>query len=307
MKEKIKVAIFGLSLSVQDNLKKQIEHIFEDMTEVIWETVQAAEIDILLVNDLFFNSQSVQHLINKNVPYLRLHTHEDCAGKIEGDALYLPFVATEQNRAWFIDRYLQVPIRKQILNQRNSLSHQFAFHQIVQEFFNEQNGNIQVFDEFGNLALMNTKTEQVWVLESRKKKGTNSSLNYTYATMQMTQSLNQQQGKDLQHWLWNTFWHSPELYIDHPMQQFYKLKTWPQPEIGESNTEIFSIAAYFEKGANIHTVHTQTNIALSTIKKFVSVSVLSGMMKEIEPHEAAINDNNMTHKNDQIQSFFGYS
>ena len=53
MKEQIKIAIFGLSLTIEENLKQKIQSLFDDSVKVEWVTLNSASIDVLLVNDLF--------------------------------------------------------------------------------------------------------------------------------------------------------------------------------------------------------------------------------------------------------------
>ena len=284
MKEQIKIAIFGLSLTIEENLKQKIQSLFDDSVKVEWVTLNSASIDVLLVNDLFLNSKIVQSYIQRKVPYLRLLTNENRSGQIENDTLYLPFIINDETKGWFNKRYLEVPVNFQsfktsIENTSTANVDELDFKAVIAEFFNEENGTIQVFDQYGELALMNTKTEQVWIDQTRKEKCSYSTLNFTYATMQMSQKVSNQQGVDLHQWLWNALWDSKAVIENQALDQTYTLEIWPQPSELSQRNDIFKIAAYFEQGATGQQVQQKTGLDLRFIHQFISVSLLSRAMK----------------------------
>ena len=284
MKEQIKIAIFGLSLTIEENLKQKIQSLFDDSVKVEWVTLNSASIDVLLVNDLFLNSKIVQSHIQKKVPYLRLLTNENRSGQIENDTLYLPFIINDETKGWFNKRYLEVPVNFQsfktnIENTNTANVDELDFKAVIAEFFKEENGTIQVFDHYGELALMNTKTEQVWIDQTRKEKCSYSTLNFTYATMQMSQKVSNQQGVDLHQWLWNVLWDSKAVIENQALDQTYTLEIWPQPSELSQRNDIFKIAAYFEQGATGQQVQQKTGLDLRFIHQFISVSLLSRAMR----------------------------
>ena len=284
MKEQIKIAIFGLSLTIEENLKQKIQSLFNDSVKVEWVTLNSASIDVLLINDLFFNSKNVQSHIQKKVPYLRLLTNENRSGQIENDTLYLPFIINDETKGWFNKRYLEVPVNFQsfktnIENTNTANVDELDFKAVIAEFFKEENGTIQVFDHYGELALMNTKTEQVWIDQTRKEKCSYSTLNFTYATMQMSQKVSNQQGVDLHQWLWNALWDSKAVIENQTFDKTYTLEIWPQPSELSQRNDIFKIAAYFEQGATGQQVQQKTGLDLRFIHQFISVSLLSRAMR----------------------------
>ena len=284
MKEQIKIAIFGLSLTIEENLKQKIQSLFDDSVKVEWVTLNSASIDVLLVNDLFLNSKIVQSYIQRKVPYLRLLSNEERSGQIENDTLYLPFIINDETKGWFNKRYLEVPVNFQsfktsIENTSTANVDELDFKAVIAEFFNEENGTIQVFDQYGELALMNTKTEQVWIDQTRKEKCSYSTLNFTYATMQMSQKVSNQQGVDLHQWLWNALWDSKAVIENQTFDKTYTLEIWPQPSELSQRNDIFKIAAYFEQGATGQQVQQKTGLDLRFIHQFISVSLLSRAMK----------------------------
>lgn len=286
MKEQLKIAIFGLSLNILEHIKQDIQSIHPDI-KIAWVNISDPALDVLLVNEIFFNAESIQSIVSsKQVPYLRLKTAPEKSGSIADDILYLPFQMTDQIRQWFKANVSYTPITLKTQRLARLLYKTVDVQKVIQEFLNERNDNIQIFDANGNIGLMNTRTEQVWLDPERKLKGTDSSINYTYATMQMAQNVTHTQGIDLRRWLWNTLWYSNEMLKSHSTTNFYKLTFWPQPDPISDRTEIFQMAACFEKGANIQQVEKNLQISQDRIMKFVSVALMCGVLREISIDEA---------------------
>ena len=132
MKEEIKIAIFGLSLNVLDAIKQKIRSMYDDSLQVSWANIADPHLDILLVNDMFFSSATIQNLVGaKKIPYLRLVNKNEKSGTIEGDKLYLPFSNTEEIRQWFKDRYLRVPVSNKTESFVNQISKKMDFYSLI--------------------------------------------------------------------------------------------------------------------------------------------------------------------------------
>ncbi|MFW1956814.1 hypothetical protein ACG91D_14695 [Acinetobacter guillouiae] len=289
MKEEIKIAIFGLSLNVLDAIKQKIRSMYDDSLQVSWANIADPHLDILLVNDMFFSSPTIQNLVGvKKVPYLRLVNKNEKSGQIEGDKLYLPFSPSDEIRKWFKDRYLHVPVSDKAVNIVNQISKKADLTKVVAELFNERNGNVQVFDSKGNIALVNIRTQQVWIDPLRKVQGTDVSLNFTYATMQMAQSVSTFQGIELRSWVWNLLWYSDDVNIPISSNDCYKLLDWPQPNHQNERQMVFKIAACFELGASVSQVAQKTGYSKEQVAKFVSIGILTNALKKIAVEDAKL-------------------
>lgn len=289
MKEEIKIAIFGLSLNVLDSIKQKIRSMYDDTMEVTWANIADPQLDILLVNDMFFGSPTIQNLVGaQQVPYLRLVNKSELSGQIDGDKMYLPFTVSDQTRQWFKDRYLHVPLSNAAEKTVSQASRNLDIGKIISEFLTERNGNLQVFDGSGNIGLMNTRTEQVWIDAERKLPGIDAGVNFTYATMQMAQTVKGIQGVDLRSWLWNVLWHSSEIVKDVDYKAYYQLKSWPQPNNKLDRQAIFRIAACFEKGASVAQVEQKSKVPADVIRRFVKIAVLMQMLVETEEKQARL-------------------
>ena len=286
MKRQIKIAVFGLSLNILEAIKIEIRALHPNFN-IGWANIHDPELNILLVNEIFFHSAKIQELVTvKNIPYLRLILNEAQSGLIFKDILYLPFVGSSFVKEWFQHHLNAQPEFTKTDRIEYPFQKKQDLEKVIQAFFNERNDNIQIFDGLGTIGLMNTRTEQVWLDSERKIKGIDQSLNYAYATMQMARSVSNQQGLDLKTWLWNALWFSSSLFKAPSKSKSYKLEFWPQPDAIASRTEIFQIAACFEKGASIEQIEQSLDIAPEVISKFVAVSLMSQALREIPAIEA---------------------
>lgn len=60
MKSILNIAVFGLSLSTLDHIKTQVLLALPSSTQVKWVNLAESKIDLLLVNDVFFNAPGIQ-------------------------------------------------------------------------------------------------------------------------------------------------------------------------------------------------------------------------------------------------------
>lgn len=304
MKEQIKIAIFGLSLNVLENFKYKLSRMCDDFFNISWVNIGDPQLEILLVNDMFFNSPTIQNLVSaKQVPYLRLITQAERSGSIVNDTLYLPFTENEQILQWFKERYAKIPLKQR--PQHQVVQKRFEISKVLSELLNERNGNLQVFDRNGPIGLVNTRSEQIWLDPSRKIQGTDDTLNYTYATMQMTQNVSLSQGTDLRSWMWNMMWYSDRLIDVKSTQKYYKLQYWPHSTSVRERAQIFKIAACFEQGSNIGHVQKKLELPIEMIEKFVAVALITHMLKEINQDEARFLSEQPEQKQSVIKGFFG--
>lgn len=135
--------------------------------------------------------------------------------------------------------------------------------------------------------------------------GTDETLNYTYATMHMTQSVSSIPGVDLRLWLWNMFWYSANLSKPVSIQRFYKLQYWPHPSAGQDRATILKMAACFERGASIQQIHDQSGIAIDLLKKFTCVALYTQTLKEIDENEAQYIVAEKKQSEGVLKGFFG--
>lgn len=325
MKNEVNIAIFGLSLSVLDELKNKIRLMLPSDVRINWTNIAEPNLDCIMINDVFFSSSNIQNLIqNKNLNYLRLVKNEDKGGIIQDDVLYIPLNNASALNQW-IDRWvLNNPSAEQqststatsnlverpapqtfaqsqgnsAFPQRSSFTananatpstnhHLPISAKILNELFDGKNGNIQVFDDSGKIAIAQASTERVWLLNH--KKTTDGSLNYTYATAQDVKDCQNAPVTDMRVWMFNLAWHSSQaVKVDVSAQKYYKLLFWPQPTHGEERKDIIRMSSCFAKGASIEQVANHLKISHALIERYISSCFVGQLITEIPAEQAKL-------------------
>lgn len=317
MKSEINIAIFGMSLSLLDELKSKIRLMIPSQVQVNWTNIAEPNLDCIMINDVFFTSANIQNLIqNKNLNYLRLVKDESKGGELSGDILYVPIVNTAPLSQWVSQYVLNSTAmpRTNISSQTDvtavstattlsSMPTAFSTtsssistpntnvvsEKILADIFNDKNGNIQLFDSIGNLAIINAKSEQVWINSTRAELKTDGAFNYTYVTAQNLNVVKDVAGIDLHLWIFNLAWNSCNV-LSFPVskQKFYKLIYWPQAEVGKDRRDIIRLSAAFAKGASIEQVENFTKVNTQTIEKFISACLVARLIEEVPVEQAKL-------------------
>ncbi|WLF83569.1 hypothetical protein [Moraxella sp. ZY210820] len=311
MKSEINIAIFGMSLSLLDEIKSKIRLMIPNHVQVNWTNIAEPNLDCIMINDVFFSSANIQNLIqNKRLNYLRLVKDETKGGELVGDVLYVPVINTAPLNQW-INQYVlngetatHVHVSSPIattnttatisstvkpLNSTTASNHNVVSEKILDDIFNDKNGNIQLFDSIGNLAIINAKSEQVWLNSTRSELKTDGAFNYTYVTAQNLNVVKDVAGIDLHLWIFNLAWNSSNvLNLPVSKQKFYKLIYWPQAEVGKDRRDIIRLSAAFAKGASIEQVENFTKVNTQTIEKFISACLVARLIEEVPVEQAKL-------------------
>lgn len=313
MKSEINIAIFGMSLSLLDELKSKIRLMIPNHVQVNWTNIAEPNLDCIMINDVFFSSANIQNLIqNKQLNYLRLVKDETRGGELVGDALYVPITNTAPLNQWINQYVLNGATATRVeassattttiasttatisstvkpLSSTTTSNNNVVSEKILDDIFNDKNGNIQLFDSIGNLAIINAKSEQVWLNSTRSELKTDGAFNYTYVTAQNLNVVKDVAGIDLHLWVFNLAWNSSNvLNLPVSKQKFYKLIYWPQAEVGKDRRDIIRLSAAFAKGASIEQVENFTKVNTQTIEKFISSCLVARLIEEVPVEQAKL-------------------
>ena len=322
MKNALNVAIFGLNLETLDQMKNQLLLSVPTDVNVQWVNISSNEIDLLLVNDMFFDSPNIQRLVQQQKSYLRLVKDVNQAGSIIGDKLFYPFTRMNQLVEWLQQRYFSYASRpshsfesRAVVNTPQYSVAEYSYtkveNQVVfNEIFTPRNGYIQLYDHTGFLALIDTRTERVWFVDDQVLYGLRNSINQTYAKNSFVQDMIKDKTPyDLRAWLWQAISHSgdldlPEVDADH----VFKLNIWPQFEKSLDRKDNLKIAACFALGAKVQDVEQHLGISLERVKKFVSIAQTLKLGELIEADAAKFSIEQKQENSGQVNklsSFFG--
>ena len=322
MKKAFNVAIFGLNLETLDQMKNQLLLSVPTDVNVQWVNISSNEIDLLLVNDMFFDSPNIQRVIQQQKSYLRLVKDVNQAGSIIEDKLFYPFTRLNQLVEWLQQRYFNYmgrqvnPIEDNfVLNSARNSAAQYSqtkvdHKSVFNEIFTPRNGYIQLYDHTGFLALIDTRTERVWFEQNQELYSLKDSINQTYAKNSFVREMIKDKTPyDLRTWLWHAISHSgdldlPEVDADH----VFKLNIWPQFEKSLDRKDNLKIAACFALGAKVQDVQQHPGISLERVKKFVAIAQTLKLGELIEADAAKFSIEQKQENSGQVnklRSFFG--
>lgn len=311
MKKVLNIAIFGLGLGILDQLKKQILSALPAHIQVQWVNIAEQDIDLLMVNNAFFDSSSIQKMLSQHgMHYLRLVKSADFSSQIQQDMLAYPVTQLDNLRAWlqekFFDDKTQAASRPPAVVQQDPIQ----ISSILNACLMPRNGFIQLFDSNGFLALVDTMTERVWLNNDNPMLVFNQSLNQTYATNHLVQEIIKNQPyQDLRNWLWQVSYRSAALDLPEiALQQYFKLHIWPQFESGSGRRDLLKIAACFAQGAQLQMVADQFAISHESLIRFVAISHMMKMGRWIEADEAQLKSQDQSAdpgRMRQVLGFFG--
>ncbi|USE82012.1 hypothetical protein [Acinetobacter tibetensis] len=287
MKKFLNIAVFGISLNVLDQLKSQILLAVPDKVMVRWVNIADKNIDLLMINDAFFSSFTIQKILaHINVQYLRLIKVPEKQGIIVGDTLSYPVTKSDDLREWLQEKFFDYEPYDNLYLKPTTL--EVSISTVLDQCLLAYNGFIQLFDYRGFLALVDTMTERVWVSTDYPITFFDKSLNQTYVTNQFAQeTMKNLDAQDLRSWLWQMGYHSSDLDIPEiEINQYFKLEFWPKFESGYERRKLLKIASCFAQGAQIKTVIDQLKIPRQQIIRFVALSHMLKMGSWIDSHEA---------------------
>lgn len=322
MSKILKIAIFGLNTVDLTEIKTQILICLPAEINVHWVNIAEEKIDVLFVNKVFFNSPGIQNVIReKACLYLKLSKSDTNSGEIIQDQLFIPIYNRIDLQKWITQNlllnvaftevrptqstsvYFDTRDKQAHLNNNNH-----NFEDVFTEMFIARNGHIQLYDASGFIALVDTRTERVWIDEKTRYTQLNETLNQTYAKAQIvnTGSLDKIV-YDLRIWLWiNVSNLKPSLLPKIEIKNNFKLDIWPQFGKDLQRRDNLKIAACFESGANIEEVKKYLNLPDEKILNFVGRASLLQMGHFIEDEEVKfLNKNIASSQTNKLKSFFG--
>lgn len=315
MKQFLNVAIFGLSLKVMEQIKEVVIMAMPKQVSIKWCNIAEKNIDLLLVNDAFFTSSNIQKIILQDVQaYLRLEKHEIQAGQISGDFLYYPLTQSTVLSDWIKKRFFDYEYLNKTekyipeLKKADDIDELKIVRKVLDEVFIARNGFIQLMDTRGCFALVDTRTERIWMNEDNRPDRFNLDISQMYATSQFVNEFTQNRhAADLRMQLWLILLNSG-FHLDVSPQDCFKLTIWPQFSSSSERKNLLKMAACFTQGAKISDVQRYLNLNDDFVERFVSTALLLRLGQKVETDAAKFGLNASESENSQqlgIKRFFG--
>ena len=297
MKQVINIAMFGLSLDIANELKASIQKLIPPTQTIQWVNIASKELDLLLVSDPFFNANTIQSIIkNKSCKFLRLLKDPKKGGEILADGLYYPFDESYDLAKWIQQEFGDVQTITQTTtaatsssifpsNTVNQLSQNFRT--TVNELLNPRNGFVRIYDQAGEIGIVDTRTERLWLNAERQYHAITPTFSQSYAKNSISSSIQHQEVKDLRVWLWQIIFNSNAYQVD-PLKEneYYKLTAWPQLKKRIERKEILKVSACFARGAKVQHVLQHIEINKNHLAQFLYTAQLLNMLERINSDQA---------------------
>ena len=290
----INIAISGISLKVSDELKIELRKTIPHEFGINWINIADPNIDLLLINENFFDTEGIQRILEqKQLPCLKVSKGQGTCNIEEHNTIYLPFQQTDALKNWIHLRLLsylsnQASQESQQTKIKTGSQHNAVSQKFLANMLNPENARLHLFDDRGTLAIIDTRSQIAWLEPTRTQTQTNHSFNYGFATTSDFTKVSRKVEYNLQDWLWNLFWHSPEFQRLAPNEsEYYKLEYWPQPTQNNYRKITLQLSACFIQGAQLSQVATQLKLPIQTVQQFIAACIVSnngGIIPASESH-----------------------
>lgn len=319
MKQVINIAIFGLSLDIANQLKTCIEKLIPTTHTVQWVNIASQQLDVLLVSDSFFNANTIQSIIkNKSCKYLRLVKDLHKSGELENGTLFYPFSESSDLMQWMAQEF---PVAGQTSHVQASVSPQTnttsntsnalpaaTLKVVVSELLNQRNGFVKIFDDLGEIGVVDTRTERLWLNPERSYTKVTPTFNQSYAKGSVaSQAQHNYKVVDLKVWLWQLIFNSSRVeFADIKESACFKLKTWPQFMKRAERRELLKVSACFARGAKVQHVLEHIQINKNQLNQFLFTAQLLNMCEPITVEQIQFSKNSVMPETQESGVFGGF-
>ncbi|KRI49313.1 hypothetical protein APC42_02565 [Acinetobacter pittii] len=308
----INIATSGLSLKVSDELKTLIRNLISNKYDINWVNISNIHIDLLLINENFFDSDNIQNILQKKkCPYLKISKTPSKNGyQVDEHTLHLPLEKVESLLSWIEINLLSY------LNKKNTavvsdLSNEplVIDDKFIRNLHSPENARLHIFDDKGTLAIIDNRTQIAWLEPSRQHTQTNQSFNFTFANTSDFTKVSRKKDYYLQDWLWNLIWNSNNFENLASKDSYFKIDHWPQPYQKEYRKVSLQLSACFIQGAKITDVANQLNLSIDDVLRFVTACLMANNGKFVSASKCTYTPNlyleNSNTENHFFKNFIG--
>nr|WP_279169284.1 hypothetical protein [Providencia huaxiensis] len=288
------ISIFGLGLSVINDLKQAICSQFSSSIDIYWTNIADKNLQVLLIHDDFSDLPIITNDDSRPLRILKLRQNEQQAGEIINDVLYLPLRTTQALAHWlkqsFPDDFTQTTENKietvaSAVVQQQKLSHQSiskAFNCIFHDYANLSKFLIQ--NQEHSLSFFDVQSKELYS-NHHLKMSEMPELEVIPADLNSILLFKKQfKPRDLSHGIWQFVYD----HVDEAPEytQSYQLQMWPQPPQSQQRHELFKISAYFGQGCSIQYVQSKMNIDRAQLNRFLFACDIAQILREIPSEQA---------------------
>ncbi|MEB3768283.1 hypothetical protein [Acinetobacter sp. MD2] len=289
MNNNINIAISGLSLQSSNELKAALRNNIPMSYALNWINIADPNIDLLVINESFFDTSSIQRILEKkNCSFLKVTKNSNTHGNIDNDTLCLPLNDRFGPLKDWIENKILSKFTKKISPHTNIEKQQLTEPTIInlntfKNMYHAENTRLHLFDDTGTLAIIDLRRKIAWAISENNQIKTNQNFCYELAKMNDLTKVSRKHEYLLDDWIWNLIWLSPEFNCLSHEIEYYQLDHWPQPFTKTDQKLIFQLSASFIHGASLHEIAQKFDLPLVTVQQFIAASMASNNGKQI-PH-----------------------
>jgi|GEM_PF-5198185 len=274
MERSFRASILGLGCTDVVSIRQHIHDVLVMDADVEWVPANQDDLDFLVVNSSFINSNSIQSLLKrKPMPVLLVNHHSMSEGQ-QQDVLSLPLSEHSKVKQWIRDYVIdKKSLSTAAFSAQNTYSLASEDLSVLEALRNPAHRIVQVFDSRGTIGVVDTvKGVLRLVPERRGRIELDGSWRFepVYTMPAWPVSL------DLVQWLWEMAWSSQQCATLLDVQQPLRLLSWPQPSNADRK-EVLSMSAYLAKDQmNAVQLAAASQVSLGRAQHFLSALLASG-------------------------------
>lgn len=266
----VNIAISGLGIKTSTELKINLRRLLPDEFCINWISINDENIDCLFINEVFFDHQHIQNLIQNNaIPFLKISkkNQDDCP---DPNTLTIPLTDANKFQEWvnlkLLNQIDHTYKDNNIISGENKQRKDFTF---FNDIYNHESGKLHITDKLGTVAIIDHKNHLAWLEPSRTEISTDQSIQYQIASTNDFIKVSRKIQFNLENWLFHLIWNTNDL-IDLPeIDQHYKINYCVQP-LDKDRKIILQLSASFMLGARIMDVANRFNISSEIVQKFIA-------------------------------------
>ncbi len=272
MERSFRASILGLGCTDVVSIRQHIHDVLVMDADIEWVPANQDDLDFLVVNSTFINSNSIQSLLKrKPMPVLLVNHHSMPDG--QQDVLSLPLSEHSKVKQWIRDYVIDKKSLAIAISAQTSYSLASEDLSVLEELRNPAHRIVQVFDSRGTIGVVDTVSGVLRLVPERRGRiELDGSWRFEpiYAMPAWPVSL------DLVQWLWEMAWSSQQCATLLDIQQPLRLLSWPQPPEADRK-EVLAMSAFLAKDPmNAVQLAAASQVSLGRAQHFLSALLASG-------------------------------
>ncbi|OTG80059.1 hypothetical protein [Acinetobacter sp. ANC 4648] len=302
----INIAISGIGSTTTEDLKIRLRHLLPHEIGINWTSIADQNLDCLFINEIFYDNENVQNIIKtKKIPYLKISKKNIHTEDLHLDTLYFPILDDQILQDW-----LKINLQFEDLDLAtvdDSELNQYLLKNIeyFQTIHQQNNRKLHFYDQFGTIAIIDHNMHFAWLEPTRADFKTDLSISFEDASTADFIKVSRKRQYNLEDWLFNLIWNSPQLCPYPNEHGYFRIQFWPQPLTSDQKT-ILQLSACFTQGAEILAVAKKLDLPITTVQHFIMANLAIQNVEKISARDSKFGQDILENQEQSVlKSFFG--